>query len=170
MKDGRRAPVTEDSHFDRYRPPEVRRRIVVLTLVVFGLEIVAGAGGLAVGIAFDRLAAVPVGGVVAVGLLLVQFVMITRLKGATRGVSDTEDDLLDERQVHVRGQVYTRAYHVGLSTVGVLAILPVVWSLAGGLRVDLDGWETTVLLLPVLLAFQLMAMTPTLVAARHGQA
>jgi hypothetical protein len=170
MKDGRRTPVVEDSRYDRYRPPEVRRRIVVLTLVVFGLEVVAAAGGLAVGIAFDQLVAVPVGALLAVVLLLAQLLMITRLKGATRGVSDTEDDLLDERQMHVRGQVYTRAYHVGLSTVGLLALLPVAWSLAGGLHVDLDGWETTVLLLPVLLAFQLMAMTPTLVAARHGQA
>lgn len=97
-------------------------------------------------------------GVALLALCLVLMVWsVGSLNAATRGVIDLKGRHVDERQRQERGTAYERAYRmvtVGMVVVGVALLLG-----------DGQGWSDYARVALALLTFNLLIMTPTLVAA-----
>lgn len=149
-RDQRRARTLDDPAFERLRRPELRRRLAA-TLV--GLIVVEA--GLFVLLDYALIPAV-----IALAAVVLAFVVcLGALKASTRGVEELPEEVLDERQIHLRGQVYVRAYRVGATLLTIGLAVVVAWTL-----LDLPALGTGTLAAAVVVPFHLAIVLPTLVA------
>lgn len=157
----RRAERLDDPRFERLRNPRTRRFLVGGLLVLLAVQIAAliaaganvGAGSLSPGVA----AAVWVGFVLVIIAAFV--VVLGALMASTRGVEELSPEVLDERMVGLRGEIYARAYRV-------LAVLVMAVTALGFLAFIRDWTIPAEVAVGILaLLWQLAVITPTLVAS-----
>lgn len=147
----RRARRLDDPAFDRFRTPVARRALV------FGLGGLMAAEAALIVVAGSATILALIG--LAVVLVLVVLCLGT-LKATTRGVEELPAGVLDERQAAVRGEVYTRAYRVGMSVLTTELAVVLGW-----LMLHLPAPGTGVVTAALVLTFQGGIVLPTVVAA-----
>lgn len=117
-----RAATLDDPRFESLRVPATRRRLAISVLVLLALQ--AGIIAAAEWVHFAVVASV-----LAV-LVIATIFTLGALKGSTRGVEELSPELLDERQVQVRGRVYATAYKALGAVVAIGLAVAFVWDAA----------------------------------------
>lgn len=146
-----RAKRLDDPRLERVRNPNSRRKLVIAMCALLFAE--------AALFAMAELAPfVLLSGAVVLTVLFV--LCLGALKASTRGVEELPRDALDERQVHVRGEVYSAAYGIGRALLMLELALVVGW-----LMLDLGAPPVGVVCVALLLPFQVSLVLPTMVAA-----
>jgi Ca2+/Na+ antiporter len=151
----RRAAVLDDPRFERFRDRTSRRRLVLALVGLLVVEAVVLMGFAAAGSPGVAAAL----GVVVLVLLVGFVVLLGALKASTRGVEELPREVLDEREVQVRGEVYARAYRLGFALLSVLLLGVAVSAVA--------GWSVPdeLVLAGAVVTFHVAIVLPTLVAA-----
>lgn len=147
----RRARRLDDPRLERVRNPKSRRKLVIAMCVLL-----VGEAAL-----FAMAELAPFVLLSGAAVLTVLFVLcLGALKASTRGVEELPPDALDERQAHIRGEVYSAAYGIGRALL-VLGLVVV----AGWQMLDLGTPPVGVVCVALLLPFQVSLVLPTMVAA-----
>lgn len=147
----RRARTLDDPRFDPYRTPRARRR---LASALIALLIVEGA----LLVAMDHVSwPALIGLAVAVPAFIV---CLGTLKAATRGIEELSEDVLDERQWEIRGQVFAASYRIGTTLLIIGLATVALWAM-----LDLPAPARGVITAAIVLPFQAALVLPTLVAA-----
>ena len=147
----RRAVRLDDPTMEKFRTPRARRYLAA------GLILILLAEAVLIGISASLPVQVFIGGMLV--LVVVMVFTLGALKASTRGVEELSPAVLDERQVQVRGLVYSTSYRV-LSVVFVFAMALMLLAQA-------PWWPAPfeVLVIVPVISWQLIMTIPTLVTA-----
>lgn len=143
-----------DPQFERYRNPRSRRVLAIALVALLFLQ----AGFL---VLMDVALWPALAGLAVVASAFV--VCLGALKASTRGVEGLSQEVLDERQWQLRGQVYATAYRIGATLLIAELTLVALW-LGLDLPAPGEGATAAVLVLP----FNTAIVLPTLVAAARA--
>jgi hypothetical protein len=156
-REQRRARTLDDPRFERYRNPRSRR------LLACGMLATLLAEGAAIALTDSDLPRWAVLAALAVAVVAAVF-FLGLLKASTRGLEELSDEVLDERQAQLRGQIYADAYRwgAGLFVAGLATVA--LWLLL--------GWAAPgagIVLAALVVSFHTAIVLPTLVAALRAE-
>jgi hypothetical protein len=149
----RRSRTLDDPRFEPFRNPRSRRRLaigLIATLAIEGLILALTQVGPSTGVLIAGIAIVIVAGVF----------FLSALKASTRGLEELSEEVLDERQAQLRGQVHTTAYRVGSALFVTGLAVAALWTM-----LDWPAPGDGIVIAALLVSFHTSICLPTLVAA-----